>query len=234
MKQSSPSRFGQYSEAPPVYHGGPLEWRVSDGLIAYPEAVALMEARVAAIRAGEAPELVWLLEHPPIYTAGTSAKDDDLLLPNRFPVFRTGRGGQFTYHGPGQRIAYVMLDLVARSKNGSPDLRALVRGLEQWLIDTLAHFGVAGVRRDGRVGVWVELGGGREAKIAALGIRVRRGVSFHGISLNVAPDLSHYEGIIACGVREHGVTSLKSLGVTATMAEVDQVLKERFEALFGA
>ena len=210
-----------------------VEWRVSESLVPYDEAVAAMQARAAAIRAGTAPEQVWLLEHPPIYTSGTSAREADLLLPDRFPVYRTGRGGQFTYHGPGQRIGYVMLDLVARSPSGSPDLRALVRGLEQWLIETVGAFGIEGLRREGRVGVWVELGGGREAKIAALGVRVRRGVSFHGVSLNVSPNLSHYDGIVACGVREHGVTSLAALGVDASMAEVDAILKERFGAVFG-
>lgn len=203
-------------------------------MVPYGEAVTAMEARVAAIREAREPEQVWLLEHPPLFTAGTSAKDTDLILPDRFPVHRTGRGGQFTYHGPGQRVAYVMLDLIARSSNGAPDLRAFVRGLERWLIETLAAFGVAGVMRDGRVGVWVELGGGREAKIAAIGVRVRRGISFHGVSLNVNPDLLHYDGIVACGIRDHGVTSLAALGVTATMAEVDAVLKRRFEAVFGA
>lgn len=210
-----------------------LEWLISQAPVPYEEAVAAMEARAAAIREGAAPEQVWLLEHPPIYTAGTSAKPADLLLPDRFPVYRTGRGGQFTYHGPGQRIGYVMLDLLARSPSGSPDLRALVRGLERWLIETVGAFGVEGVRREGRVGVWVEFGGRREAKIAALGVRVRRGVSFHGVSLNVSPDLSHYEGIVACGVREHGITSLAALGIDVSMAEVDAVLKERFEAIFG-
>ncbi len=192
-----------------------------------------MEARVSAIREGDAPEQVWLLEHPPLYTAGTSARDGDLLLPDRFPVHRTGRGGQYTYHGPGQRVAYVMLDVAARSPGGSPDLRAFVRGLERWLIETLAAFGVVGEMREGRVGVWVELGGGREAKIAAIGVRVRRGVSFHGISLNVDPDLSHYDGIVACGIREHGLTSLAALGTGASMAEVDRVLRQRFETVFG-
>ncbi len=211
-----------------------VEWRADSALVPYDEAVATMEARVAAIREGTAAELVWLLEHPPLYTAGTSAQDSDLLLPTRFPVHRSGRGGQYTYHGPGQRVAYVMLDLAARSDHGGPDLRAFVRGLERWLIETLAEFGVAGVRREGRVGVWVERGGGQEAKIAAIGVRVRRAVSFHGVSLNVNPDLSHYDGIIACGIREHGVTSLAGLGVKATMAEIDQVLRRRFEAVFEA
>lgn len=233
MPWRAPVHDGMTERNAPAVAARRVEWQTSVSPVPYPDAVAAMEARVTAIRAGEAPELVWLLEHPPIYTAGTSAQDDDLLLPNRFPMFRTGRGGQFTYHGPGQRIAYVMLDLVARSKAGAPDLRALVRGLERWLIETLAEFGVAGVRREGRVGVWVELGQGREAKIAALGIRVRRGVSYHGISLNVNPDLSHYDGIVACGVREHGVTSLAALGVSASMDEVDAVLLARFDALFG-
>lgn len=211
-----------------------LEWTVSDAPVAYPEAVAAMETRVADIRAGRRPELVWLLEHPPLYTAGTSADAADLLQPARLPVYRTGRGGQYTYHGPGQRVAYVMLDLMRRAEAGGPDLRQTVRALEQWLINTLRCFGVRGERRQGRVGVWVALGKGDEAKIAALGIRVRRWVTFHGVSLNVSPDLSHYEGIVACGIRDHGVTSLAALGVAATMAEVDTALKAEFEALFGA
>ena len=206
-----------------------VEWKTSALPVAYAEAVGEMEARVAQIRRAGAPELVWLLEHPPLYTAGASAKDSDLLDGEAFPVHRTGRGGQYTYHGPGQRIAYVMLDLERRGA----DLHRFVRNLEQWLIDSLAAFGVTGERRQGRVGVWVSLGGGREAKIAALGIRVRRWVTFHGVSLNVAPDLSHYHGIVACGVHEHGVTSLEALGVPADMAEVDVVLKEKFSALFG-
>lgn len=207
-----------------------VEWKTSALPVAYAEAVGEMEERVAQIRHAGAPDLVWLLEHPPLYTAGASAKDSDLLDAEAFPVHRTGRGGQYTYHGPGQRIAYVMLDL---ERHGA-DLHRFVRNLEQWLIDSLAAFGVTGERRQGRVGVWVSLGGGREAKIAALGIRVRRWVTFHGVSLNVAPDLSHYRGIVACGVHEHGVTSLEALGVTADMAEVDVVLKEKFCALFGA
>ena len=211
----------------------PVEWRVSGSVVPYSEAVATMEARVAAIRDGRAPEQVWLLAHPPLYTAGTSAKDGDLILPDRFPVHRTGRGGQYTYHGPGQRVGYVMLDLATRSIGGSPDLRAFVCGLERWLIETLAAFDIVGVMREGRVGVWVELGGDREAKIAAIGVRVRRGVSFHGVSLNVNPNLSHYDGIIACGIREHGVTSLAALGVSVTMGEVDEVLRRRFKTVFG-
>ena len=195
----------------------------------YEEAVHDMEKRVARIRTGEAPELVWFLAHPPLYTAGASAKEGDLLDAGAFPVHRTGRGGQYTYHGPGQRVVYVMLDL---QKRGA-DLHRFVRDLERWLIETLDEFGIAGERRAGRVGVWVDLGGGIEAKIAAIGIRVRRWVTFHGISLNVTPNLEHYRGIVACGVREHGVTSLKALGNDTSMAEVDEVLKEKFTAIFG-
>jgi lipoyl(octanoyl) transferase len=216
----------------------PVEWRVSAGLIDYEAAVAEMESRVARIAAGEAPEFVWLLEHPPVYTAGTSARDADLLDP-RFPVHRTGRGGQFTYHGPGQRVGYVLLDLARRRR----DARAYVCGLESWLIETLADFGVAGERREARVGVWVKRpekphglsGEIAEDKIAAIGVRLRQWVSFHGIALNVAPDLTHFGGIAPCGVREShlGVTSLADLGVTATMAEVDAALKRRFEGIFG-
>jgi lipoyl(octanoyl) transferase len=216
----------------------PAEWRVSAGFVGYEEAVSAMEARVARIAAGEAAELVWLLEHPPIYTAGTSAKDADLLDP-RFPVHRTGRGGQFTYHGPGQRVAYVMLDLARRRR----DARAYVCGLEAWLIETLGDFGVAGERREARVGVWVKRPDKRrgfdgevaEDKISAIGVRLRQWVSFHGIALNVAPDLTHFGGITPCGVREShlGVTSLADLGVTATMAEVDAALRRHFETIFG-
>ena len=175
------------------------------------------------------PEQVWLLEHPPLYTAGTSAVADDLLDPLGLPVFKTGRGGQYTYHGPGQRVAYVMLDLAARRRM---DLRCFVRDLEQWLIGTLAEFGVSGMCRAGRVGIWVETNGG-EAKIAAIGVRVRRWVTFHGVSLNVAPDLAHYRGIVACGIREHGVTSLAALGIDATMGDVDLALRRNFDAVFG-
>ncbi len=212
-----------------------LEWRIEERLVAYPEAVARMEERVAAIRAGTAPELVWLLEHPPLYTAGTSARGEDLLEPGRFPVYRSGRGGQFTYHGPGQRVAYVMLDLKARGR----DVRAYVRGLEDWLIRTLARFNVTGERRAGRVGIWVERAGAtreerREAKIAAIGVRVRRWVSYHGVALNVEPDLSHFAGIVPCGIREPGVTSLVDLGLPVAMAEVDLALKASFEEVFGS
>jgi len=206
-----------------------LEWRSADRPVDYPAAVETMERRVAQIRAGRAPELVWLVEHPPLYTAGTSARPVDLLQPDRFPVHATGRGGQYTYHGPGQRIGYVMLDLKPRGG----DVRAYVCGLEDWLIATLAAFGVKGERRAGRVGVWVDRGGGREDKIGAIGVRVRHWVTFHGVSLNVAPDLSHYGGILPCGISEHGVTSLADLGIEATMAEVDAALQQSFERIFA-
>lgn len=210
----------------------PVEWAVSTGYVDYEPAVAAMEARVAAIAAGEAEEVVWLLEHPPLYTAGVSAKDDDLLAPDRFPVHRTGRGGQFTYHGPGQRVAYVMLDLNRRGK----DVRAFVHGLEDWIIGALDQFGVEAGMREGRVGVWVErkgAGWSREDKIAAIGVKVRKWVSFHGISLNVEPDLDHFGGIVPCGITEHGVTSLVDLGVLATMDEADGALKASFQRVFG-
>jgi lipoyl(octanoyl) transferase len=212
--------------------GRPVQWAVSTGYVDYEPAVAAMEARVAAIAAGEAEEAVWLLEHPPLYTAGVSAKDDDLLAPDRFPVHRTGRGGQFTYHGPGQRVAYVMLDLNKRGK----DVRAFVHGLEDWIIGALDQFGVAAGMREGRVGVWVErkgAGWSREDKIAAIGVKVRKWVSFHGISLNVEPDLDHFGGIVPCGITEHGVTSLVDLGVLATMDEADGALKASFQRVFG-
>jgi len=207
-----------------------IEWRVSDAPVPYDEAVAAMEARVAAIRACTAPELVWLLEHPPLYTAGTSARSDDLIAPDLLPVFRTGRGGRYTYHGPGQRVAYVMLDLQKRGN----DLRAYVRDLEDWLVRTLQRFNVKGERRDGRVGIWVAESGGRESKIAAIGVRIRHWVSFHGVSLNVDPDLAHYRGIVPCGISEHGMTSLAALGITATMPEVDAALEAAFTEVFGA
>jgi lipoyl(octanoyl) transferase len=210
----------------------PVEWVVSDRPVAYPDALATMETRVAAIAANEARECVWLLEHPPLYTAGTSARPADLLDPERFPVFPAGRGGEYTYHGPGQRVAYVMLDLGRRRH----DLRAFVAALEAWLIDTLGRFNVRGERREDRVGVWVrrpEKGEAVEDKIAALGIRVRRSVTFHGVSLNVDPDLSHFDGIVPCGVQEHGVTSLVDLGLPITMPDVDIALRASFEPLFG-
>lgn len=211
--------------------GRPVEWHTSTGYADYVEAEAAMEARVAAIHAGAAAERVWLLEHPPLYTAGVSARDED-LIDARFPVHRTGRGGQFTYHGPGQRVAYVMLDLSARGR----DVRGLVRGLERWIIGALAEFGVEGEVKEGRVGVWVTRQGpgwSREDKIAAIGVKVRRWVSFHGISLNVEPDLDHFGGIVPCGIREHGVTSLHDLGILATMDEVDAALKIAFRREFG-
>ena len=208
----------------------PIRWRISPGLTDYEDAVAHMEDEVAAIRAQNASELVWLVEHPPIYTAGTSAKPEDLLDPDRFPVYRTGRGGQYTYHGPGQRVAYVMLDL---KKRGS-DILKFVCDLEQWIIDTLGHFNVIGERREGRVGIWVRRQDkSGEDKIAAIGVRVRHWVSFHGISLNLEPDLSHFDGIVPCGIAEHGVTSLAKLGIIASMAELDMALRTSFERVFG-
>lgn len=206
-----------------------MEWRISDGLIDYAQAVQAMEARVAAIRAGQAEELVWLLQHPPLYTAGTSAKDTDLLQPDRLPVYRTGRGGQYTYHGPGQRIAYVMLDLQRREM----DVRQYVGLLEAWLIATLGRFNLRGERRDGRVGIWIDRGQGREDKIAAVGVRVRRWVTYHGVALNVEPDLSHYAGIVPCGIQEHGVTSLVDMGLPIEMAEVDVQLANAWDEVFG-
>ena len=211
-----------------------IEWRISDTPVPYPDALAEMEARVEAIRAGTAPELVWLLEHPPLYTAGTSAREEDLLEPNRFPVYQAGRGGQFTYHGPGQRVAYVMLDL----KKRGGDIRAFVHDLEEWLIRTLAAFNIRGERREGRVGIWVNkqpYGGapGQEDKIAAIGVRVRRWVSFHGVALNVEPDLSHFAGIVPCGISEHGVTSMVALGHLVTMEDVDSALIAAWEEVFG-
>ena len=210
-----------------------MEWVIAPALVPYPEAVATMEARAGAIARGEADELVWLLEHPPLYTAGVSAKGEDLLAPARFPVFETARGGQYTYHGPGQRVAYVMLDLSARKR----DVHAFVGALEAWMIGALARFNVEGQVRPGRVGVWVErrVAGQltREDKIGAIGVKIRRWVSFHGISLNVEPDLSHFDGIVPCGIREHGVTSLVDLGLPVTMDEADAALLASFRAVFG-
>ncbi|MDI7775041.1 lipoyl(octanoyl) transferase LipB [Asticcacaulis sp. EMRT-3] len=245
-------------------HDGELpEWRIEKGYVPYPEAVAFMEARAAAISAGEARERIWLVEHPPLYTAGVSAKPEDLIAPDRFDVFASGRGGQYTYHGPGQRVVYVMLDLNRRQK----DVRGFVQALERWIIATLWCFNVEGHIREGRVGVWVvrrdkgyapppnapiafgktdgspePLQGARavperaykEDKIAAIGIKLRRWVSFHGISLNVEPDLSHFDGIVPCGITEHGVTSLLDLGLPVTMDEVDYALRSNFEAIFGS
>ena len=210
----------------------PVEWIVSDGLVGYPDALRIMERRVEAIASGEAPECVWLIEHPPLYTAGTSARREDLLMPDRFEVFEAGRGGQYTYHGPGQRIAYVMLDL----KRRRPDVRAYVACLEDWLIQTLQRFNIRGERREDRVGVWVrrpDKGEDVEDKIAAIGIRVRRWVAFHGISLNVEPDLGHFSGIVPCGVTQHGVTSLVDLGLPVGMIEADMALRQAFEPIFG-
>lgn len=211
---------------------GVVEWAVSQDFIDYEAAVAAMEARVADIAAGRRPELVWLLEHPPLYTAGTSARAEDLLAADRFPVHKTGRGGHYTYHGPGQRVIYVMLDI----KRRTGDVRAYVGLLERWIITALAELGVRGETRSDRVGVWVprpELGPGREDKIAALGIRVRKWISFHGISINVAPDLDHFSGINPCGVTDQGVTSLADLGHATTMAAVDQVLAQTFTDLIA-
>ena len=205
------------------------EWRVTDECVPYPDAEAVMAERVAAIRRGTARELVWLLVHPPVYTAGTSACTADLVAPGEIPVYRTGRGGQYTYHGPGQRVAYVMLDL----KRRNADVRRFVHDLESWLIAALWRFNVHGERRDGRVGIWVRRPGGREDKIAAIGVRVRRWVTFHGVAINVDPDLSHFAGIVPCGIREHGVTSLHDLGLPVTMADVDVALRESFTEVFG-
>ncbi|MFN3450341.1 MAG: lipoyl(octanoyl) transferase LipB [Roseococcus sp.] len=211
-----------------------LEWAVSEGLTPYPDALAAMQARVAAIRAGEAGECVWLVEHPPLYTAGTSARPEE-LVERRFPAYAAGRGGQWTYHGPGQRTAYVMLDL-SRPHGPVParDIRAYVHALEEWMIRALERFNIRGERRAGRVGIWVARGGGREDKIGAIGVRVTRWVSWHGIALNLEPDLSHFSGIVPCGIREHGVTSLHDLGVLASMEELDCALMAAWGEVFGA
>jgi lipoyl(octanoyl) transferase len=209
-----------------------VEWVVQPGLTPYLPAVAFMEQRAAAIAADEAGELIWLVEHPPLYTGGVSAKDDDLLAPNRFPVFQTGRGGQYTYHGPGQRVVYVMLDLRTRGR----DVSCFVRDLERWVIAALARFNVEGQIRKGRVGVWVERkapGFAREDKIAAIGVRLKRWVSFHGLALNVEPDLEHFTGIVPCGVTQHGVTSLVDLGLPVDMSDADAALRAAFVDIFG-
>lgn len=208
----------------------PIEWAVSKGFVPFKEAERFMEERVAAIAEGDGGELVWLLEHPPLYTAGTSAKAEDLLDPDRFPIHKTGRGGQFTYHGPGQRVVYVMLNL----KKRNPDIRAFVRDLEQWLIKSLAAFNITARCHEGRVGVWIPAkNGSGEEKIAAIGIRLRKWISFHGISLNINPDLTHFEGIVPCGLPEFGVTSFEKLGHLVSMPEVDVVLRKEFEKVFG-
>lgn len=207
----------------------PIEWRLSQGYVPYPDAVTYMETRAADIARGDAAEQIWLLEHPPLYSAGTSAKLSDLVDPSRFDVFSSGRGGQYTYHGPGQRVAYAMLDLRLRGR----DVSAFVRGLEQWIIDTLAVVDVTAERKAGRVGVWVTHDDGREEKIAAIGVRLKKWISFHGIAINVAPDLSHFSGIVPCGIAEHGVTSLSALGKTADMKAVDAAMRNSFETLFG-
>lgn len=214
------------------------EWRIAPGLTGYEDAVAFMEARAGAIAAGAAGELIWLVEHPPLYTAGTSADPRDLVDPDRLPVYETRRGGQYTYHGPGQRVVYVMLDLNRRGR----DVRAFVRRLEAWIIATLAEFNVVGEIREGRVGVWVTrpdkplgpTGAPREDKIAAIGIRLRKWVSFHGLSINVEPDLDHFTGIIPCGIADHGVTSLVDLGLPVTMGDLDLALERSFDGVFGA
>jgi len=219
-------------ESSPAAPSTPVAWAVSHAPVGYLEAVEAMEARAAAIASGAAPELIWLLEHPPLYTAGTSARPEELIAPGRFPVFESGRGGRYTYHGPGQRICYVMLDV----KRRAGDVRAFVRALEDWIIGALAELGVVGEVRPGRVGVWVERpqrGPDAEDKIAAIGLRLKRWVSLHGISLNVAPDLGHYAGIVPCGIAEHGVTSLADLGLPHTFEVVDKVLRRQFERRFG-
>jgi lipoyl(octanoyl) transferase len=212
----------------PLHSSNPVRFEVAAEPVLYQHALARMDEEVNAIIQGDAPELVWMLEHPPLYTAGTSAKAGDLLAPGRFPVFETGRGGQYTYHGPGQRVAYVILNLKTRGQ----DVRLFVAGLERWLITTLARFGVNGERREDRVGIWVKRGD-REDKIAAIGIRLRHWTSFHGISLNISPDLSHFDGIVPCGVKEHGITSLADLGIRASMEEIDAALCAGFADVFG-
>lgn len=211
----------------------PPMWHTAPGLTGYDEAVSTMQARIAAIHAGQAGEMIWAVEHPPLYTAGTSAQAEDLQDASRFPTYAAGRGGQWTYHGPGQRVAYVMLDL-KRPHGTIParDVRAYVHGLEAWMIATLAEFGVRGEVREGRVGIWVVNGGG-EQKIGAIGVRVSRWVSWHGLALNLNPDLEHFSGIIPCGIREHGVTSLAALGVDISLATLDEALQHHFSRIFG-
>lgn len=218
----------------PLYSDKPVSLLTSKPYVSYPDALSHMEARAAAIASAEASEQVWLLEHSPLYTAGTSAKADDLIIPDKFDVFKSGRGGQYTYHGPGQRVAYVMLDLTVRGR----DIRCFVSQLESWIIDTLGDFGISAGRREGRVGVWVDLTNeagehAGEAKIAAIGVRVRKWVTFHGISINLSPDLSHFSGIIPCGISDHGVTSLAEVGIKASMADLDAALIANFTKRFG-
>ena len=206
-----------------------IEWKIANDLVDYNEALNFMEERVAKINEGQASELVWLVEHPPLYTSGTSSKESDLLTPKGFPVYYAGRGGQYTYHGPGQRVVYVMLDLNKRGR----DVRKYVANLERWIIESLAEFNVIGETREGRVGVWVERDGGREDKIAAIGVRVRKWITFHGICINVEPDLSHYSGIVPCGISEHGVTSLVDLGLPVNMNDLDATLKKTWDKIFS-
>lgn len=222
-------RMSECQTQPPCYSAETISVRRSDSLVPYPDALAFMEQRNAEISANKAPEQIWLLEHPPLYTAGTSAKADDLLIPHRFDVFDAGRGGQYTYHGPGQRVAYVMVDLKKRGR----DIRCFVSQMEAVIIDALAEFGVDADRREGRVGVWVNMPNGSEAKIAALGVRVRKWVTYHGISINVSPDLSHFGGIVPCGIAEHGVTSLKDLGIDVSLNDLDAAMLRAFRYRFG-
>ena len=226
MDQLSPRTHTEGAQAPVALY------RSLDP-IPYPEAIAVMERRVAEIRAGTTPECLWLLEHPPLFTAGSSAQAGDLLDAHGLPVYQTGRGGQYTYHGPGQRVAYVMLDLKQARVCGGPDIRCFVHTLEEWLIRTLSVLGVSGERREGRIGIWVD-GPGGEKKIAAIGVRVRHWVTYHGIALNVAPELSHYTGIVPCGIREYGVTSLRDLGIETSMEAVDAALCDTFSRVFEA
>lgn len=215
----------------------PVYWQIEERPVPYDRALAFMEAKVAMIREKAEDDMVWLLEHPPVYTAGTSADQKDLLNP-RFPVYNAGRGGQYTYHGPGQRVAYVMQDLQRRARDGGPDLRAYIHDLEEWIILSLSSFGVTGERRSDRVGIWIDMKPygkpkGTEAKIAAIGVRVRKWVAFHGVSINVNPDLSHFNGIVPCGISQHGVTSLADLGIKASMADLDRALQENWAKVFG-
>ncbi len=212
-----------------IYNSAPVVWKNAQRIIPYPDAVRFMENYIEQIQNGKAQEMVWVLEHPALYTAGTSAKQQDLISPDKFPVFKTGRGGQYTYHGPGQMVVYLMLDLKTRGR----DVRAFVHALEQLIITTLADFGIKAVRREKRIGVWVEKESGGEAKIAAIGVRIKRWVSMHGISININPNLEHFSGIVPCGITEHGVTSLHALGAKVSWEEVEAKLKQNFKKLFG-